>query len=426
MSKSADLFEKSQQYIPGGVNSPVRAFNAVGGNPPVFKQAKGAYLTDVDDNKYVDFVLSWGPGIMGHAPEVVVEAVKDEADNGFSYGMPSALEPKLAEFLCHKIKGLDQVRFVSSGTEATMSALRLARGFTGAENIIKFEGCYHGHSDGLLVTAGSGVATFGDASSDGVPEGYTQHTISVPYNDLDAVDQALENHDIAAIILEPVPGNMGVVPPTTEFIQGLRELCDKYETLLIFDEVMCGFRVSDTTASDYFGVYPDLYCFGKVIGGGLPVGAFGGRKEVMQKLAPLGPVYQAGTLSGNPLAMRAGYETLKAYYETEAFAKADAVGAKLEEKVRALIEGKSELKFTRIGTMFTLFFNSEEQIVNLDDVSECDFERFGRFFQHMLNKGMLIPPSQYEANFLASVHTDEHIDKYVDALAEFIQIEGIK
>ena len=426
MSKSADLFTKSQEFIPGGVNSPVRAFNAVGGNPPVFKQAKGAYLTDVDGQEYVDFVLSWGPAILGHAPDVVVKAVQEEAENGFSYGMPSALEPELAEFLCHKIKGIDQVRFVSSGTEATMSALRLARGFTGAENIIKFEGCYHGHSDGLLVTAGSGVATFGDASSDGVPEGYTQHTISVPYNDLDAVDEALETHDIAAIILEPVPGNMGVVPPTEEFIQGLRELCDKYETLLIFDEVMCGFRVSDTTAADRFNVYPDLYCFGKVIGGGLPVGAFGGRKEIMEKLAPLGPVYQAGTLSGNPLAMRAGLETLKAYYETDAFATADAQGAKLEEKVKALIADKKELKFTRVGTMFTIFFNSEDQLLSIDDVNECDFERFGRFFQHMLKNGMLIPPSQYEANFLASVHTDEHIEKYIAALTEFIQIEGIK
>ena len=421
---SAEIFAQSQEYIPGGVNSPVRAFNAVGGQPVVFESAKGPYLYSVEGKEYTDFVLSWGPAMLGHSPANVVKAVQDQAEKAFSFGMPSVNEPQLAKLLCDKVKGLEQVRFVSSGTEATMSAIRLARGFTETDKIIKFEGCYHGHSDGLLVAAGSGVATFQEASSAGVPEGYIQHTISLPYNDLDGVDAAMENGDVAAVILEPVPGNMGVVPPTMEFIKGLRQLCDKYEVCLIFDEVMCGFRVSETTAADRFGIYPDLYCFGKVIGGGLPVGAFGGRKEIMEKLAPLGPVYQAGTLSGNPLAMAAGYETLTTIFNENVYEKVNKVGEYLEAQMAPIVEQySSDIKFTIVGSMFTLFFNSEEQILNVDDVNECDFERFSRFFQFMLAKGMLLPPSQYEANFLCVAHTTKHIDAYVNGVAEFLKGE---
>ena len=305
-----------------------------------------------------------------------------------------------------------------------MSAIRLARGFTGKSDFIKFEGCYHGHSDGLLVKAGSGVATFGEASSAGVPEGYTQHTIPVPYNDLDAVEKAFENGDIAAIIVEPVTGNMGVIPAVDGFLQGLRDLCDKHKALLIFDEVMSGFRVSNTTAAARYGVQPDLFCFGKVIGGGMPVGAFGGRHDVMDMLAPLGPVYQAGTLSGNPVAMRAGLETLTYYYENDVFGQMDAIGVYLDECLQDVLEQNKDLKYRRIGSMFTLFFHSGNELKNVDDVGDCDFEKFGRFFNFMLrDKKILLPPSQYEANFLSCVHSREHIDRYVDGLKYFIAEE---
>jgi len=421
---SHDLAEKSRNLIPGGVNSPVRAFNAVGGNPMFFDRAVGPYIYNVEGEEILDFVLSWGPGVLGHAPERVVKAVQKELESGFCYGMASPQEVELAELVCDKIDGLDKVRFVSSGTEATMSAIRLARGFTGKSDFVKFEGCYHGHSDGLLVKAGSGVATFGEASSAGVPKGYTQHTISVPYNDLQAVEQAFSNGEIAAIIIEPVPGNMGVVPAKEGFLEGLRELCDRYGALLIFDEVMCGFRVSSTSAAARYGVQPDLFCFGKVIGGGMPVGAFGGRSEIMEQLAPAGPVYQAGTLSGNPIAMRAGIETLNEYYDTDVFGQMDKAGALLEEKVTALIKGRSDIKFSRIGSMFTLFFHKGEKIENVDDVAQCDFEKFGRFFNYMLREEkVLLPPSQYEANFLCSLHTEKHIDTYVSGLQKFLEIE---
>ncbi len=423
--ESGLLAESSRKVIPGGVNSPVRAFNAVGGEPMFFNRSAGAYIYNVEGEEILDFVISWGPGVLGHAPKRVVEAVREQLSSGFCYGMASPLELELAEFLCERIEGLKMVRFVNSGTEATMSALRLARGFTGKDDIIKFEGCYHGHSDGLLVKAGSGVATFGEASSAGVPAGYVKSTISIPFNDLAAVEKAFSVGKIAAIIVEPVPGNMGVVPAADGFLQGLRSLCDKHGALLIFDEVMCGFRVSETTAAQRYGVTPDLFCFGKVIGGGMPVGAFGGRADVMKTLAPLGPVYQAGTLSGNPIAMRAGLETLKEFYEKDVYCKMNSLGASLEKKLQPLLQGNNGLKFARVGSMFTLFFHKGGAIKNVDDVGKCDFAKFGRFFNFMLReKKILIPPSQYEANFLAVVHTEEHLQRYVDGVKEFLALEG--
>ena len=422
---SEALAESSRKLIPGGVNSPVRAFNAVGGHPMFFNKSKGPYIYNVEGDEILDFVLSWGPGVLGHAPDRVVKAVQKELEGGFCYGMASPLEVELADYLCERVEGLEMVRFVNSGTEATMSAIRLARGFTGKSDFIKFEGCYHGHSDGLLVKAGSGVATFGEASSAGVPEGYTKHTIPVPYNNLAAVAKAFENGDVAAVIIEPVPGNMGVVPAAEGFLKGLRELCDANGALLIFDEVMCGFRVSETTAASRYGIVPDLFCFGKVIGGGMPVGAFGGRSDVMEKLAPAGPVYQAGTLSGNPIAMRAGLETLKEFYEEDVYCKMNSLGALLEQKIKEVISAYSNVKFTRIGSMFTLFFHGGDEIKNVDDVGQCDFEKFGRFFNFMLReKKILLPPSQYEANFLSCVHTEGHIQQYVDGVKEFLEMEA--
>ena len=421
---SETLAKTSKDLIPGGVNSPVRAFNAVGGQPMFFNKAVGPYIYNVEGEEILDFVLSWGPGVLGHAHERIVKAVQEEVAGGFCYGMASPLECELAQYVCAKIDGMEMVRFVNSGTEATMSAIRLARGFTGKSDFVKFEGCYHGHSDGLLVKAGSGVATFGEASSAGVPEGYTKHTISVAFNDLAATRKAFENGDIAAVIIEPVPGNMGVIPTKEGFLQGLRNLCDEFGALLIFDEVMCGFRVSPTTAAARYGVTPDLFCFGKVIGGGMPVGAFGGRKEIMEKLAPSGPVYQAGTLSGNPVAMRAGLETLQEFYKSSCFETMDKLGENLETQINELISTRSDIKFNRIGSMFTLFFHSGPPLENVEDVGACDFDRFGRFFNYMLReKKILLPPSQYEANFLASVHTEEHINFYVEGLRDFLNQE---
>ena len=421
---SDQLAVRSRNLIPGGVNSPVRAFNAVGGNPMFFNRAQGPYIYNVEGEEILDFVLSWGPGVLGHAPERIVKAVQKELEGGFCYGMASPQEVELAQIICDKVDAIEKIRFVNSGTEATMSAIRLARGFTGKSDFVKFEGCYHGHSDGLLVKAGSGVATFGEASSAGVPKGYTQHTISVPYNDLAAVEKAFENGDIAAIIIEPVPGNMGVVPAKKGFLQGLRDLCDKFGSLLIFDEVMCGFRVSPTTAASRFSVTPDLFCFGKVIGGGMPVGAFGGRADVMDMLAPLGPVYQAGTLSGNPIAMRAGIETLQECFENNVFEKMDELGQFLDEKINKVIANRDDVYFSRIGSMFTLFFHSGETIENVDDVAKCDFDKFGRFFNFMLREEkILLPPSQYEANFLSCVHTEELIERYVSGVEKFLKLD---
>lgn len=420
MSLSNDFYSKAKELIPGGVDSPVRAFGAVGGDPLFFEKAQGAYLTSVEGEDYLDFVMSWGPAVLGHAPQEVVDAVKKQAESAFSFGMSCPLEYDLAKLMTDTISGLEMVRFVSSGTEATMSAIRLARGFTGKDQFIKFEGCYHGHSDGLLVKAGSGVSTFGTASSAGVPEGYTATTRTAIYNDLESVESILRDGETSAIILEPVAGNMGLVPGEKDFILGLRKLCDQYGALLIFDEVMCAFRVHEKTAAELYGVKPDLFCFGKVIGGGLPVGAFGGRKDVMEKLAPLGPVYQAGTLSGNPLAMAAGIKNLEVFLRDKVWEKTNDLGKSLNDKVQKLIAGRSDVCFTQLGSMFTLFFK-ETLPKNMDEVGECDFDRFGRFFQFCLKNKILLPPSQYEANFLSSAHTDKDLDHYVSTLEQFLK-----
>ncbi|WDE97930.1 glutamate-1-semialdehyde 2,1-aminomutase [Lentisphaera profundi] len=420
MSLSNDFYTKAKDLIPGGVDSPVRAFGAVGGDPLFFEKAKGAYLTSVDGDEYLDFVLSWGPAVLGHAHPEVVEAVKKQADAAFSFGMSCPLEYELAKLMSETIKGLEMVRFVSSGTEATMSAIRLARGATGKDQFIKFEGCYHGHSDGLLVKAGSGVSTFGTASSAGVPEGYTATTRTAIYNDLESVETILRDGQTAAIILEPVAGNMGLIPGDKDFILGLRRLCDQYEALLIFDEVMCAFRVHEKTAADLYGVTPDLFCFGKVIGGGLPVGAFGGRKDIMLNLAPLGPVYQAGTLSGNPLAMAAGIKNLEVFLRDKVWEKTNQLGQYLNDRVQKIIEGRSDVCFNQLGSMFTLFFKGSLP-KNMDEVGECDFDRFGRFFQFALKNHILLPPSQYEANFLSSAHTEKDLDHYLSTLEQFLK-----
>ena len=420
MALSSDFYAKAKELIPGGVDSPVRAFGAVGGDPLFFEKAEGAYLTSVEGDKYLDFVMSWGPAVLGHAHPEVIDAVKKQADSAFSFGMSCPLEYDLAKMMTKAIDGLEMLRFVSSGTEATMSAIRLARGFTGKDELIKFEGCYHGHSDGLLVKAGSGVSTFGTASSAGVPAGYTESTRPAIFNDLKSVEAILKDGNTAAVILEPVAGNMGLVPCEKDFISGLRKLCDEYGALLIFDEVMCAFRVHETTAAALYGVTPDLFCFGKVIGGGLPVGAFGGRKDVMEKLAPLGPVYQAGTLSGNPLAMAAGIKNLEVYLRDNVWEKANELGLSLKEKVESLIAGRDDVSFIQLGSMFTLFFQGSLPS-NMEEVGNCDFDRFGRFFQFCLKHGILLPPSQYEANFLSSAHTDSDLDHYVDVLKRFLE-----
>jgi glutamate-1-semialdehyde 2,1-aminomutase len=420
MAKSAEYYSKAKELIPGGVDSPVRAFGAVGGDPLFFKSAKGAYLESVEGDQYLDFVMSWGPGVLGHANEEVVKAVQDQAATAFSFGMSCPLELELAQLMNETIKGLEMVRFVSSGTEATMSAIRLARGATGKDKLIKFEGCYHGHSDGLLVKAGSGVSTFGESSSAGVPEAYVSCTLPAIYNDVESVEAQLKRGDVAAIILEPVAGNMGLIQPNPGFLKKLRELCDQYDALLIFDEVMCGFRVHETTAAALYDVQPDLFCFGKVIGGGLPVGAFGGRADLMKQLAPLGPVYQAGTLSGNPLAMRAGIETINIFLRDKVWQKTADLGASLNKKVQALIAGRDDVSFVQLGSMFTLFFRGGDLPTNMEEVGACDFERFGRFFNFMLQQGMLLPPSQYEANFLSVAHSEADLQRYVDALETFL------
>ena len=421
MPSSEEFFSKAKSLIPGGVNSPVRAFNAVGGEPIFFEKAKGSEIFSVEGDRYTDFILSWGPAILGHSHPQVVEAMQRQIQQGISLGMPSSYEVEFAEFVCQKVD-IDMVRFVNSGTEATMSAIRLARGVTKKDNIIKFEGCYHGHSDGLLVKAGSGGATFGISDSLGVPQNYAKNTIVLPYNDVDMLEKTFAQNDIAGVILEPICGNMGVIEARQDFLQTLRRLCDRHNAILIFDEVMCALRVSETTSSRLSNVEADLYCLGKIIGGGMPVGAFGGKKEIMNCLAPNGGVYQAGTLSGNPLAMVTGYETLKFYYENNIFEKVDTLGKYLEDCVQGICQKFNDLKFKRVGSMFTLFFNSKsEDIENFTDVGQSDFEKFKQFFNFALQKKILLPPSQYEATFLSSAHTEKQIDEYCQVLENFLK-----
>lgn len=408
-SKSEKLFATAQKVIPGGVNSPVRAFRAVGGQPLFIERAEGAFVWDADGNRYIDYVLSWGPLVLGHANPDVVEALQRAAKRGTSYGAPTALETELAELVCEMVPSAEQVRFVNSGTEATMSVLRLTRAYTGRDKIIKLQGNYHGHADFLLVQAGSGVATLGLPDSPGVPKGMTQDTLTAPFNDLEAIETLFKEQgdEIAGLILEPVGGNMGVVPPVAGYLSGLRDLCTNYGALLIFDEVMTGFRVALGGAQEYYGVTPDLTALGKVIGGGLPVGAYAGKREIMQTVAPAGPMYQAGTLSGNPLAMTAGIETLKALREPGVFDKLMAGTTQLCEGIGAAAEAAGVPVYqTQVGTMFATFF-TDQAVTNWDTAAKSNTETYARFFQAMLNRGVYFAPSQFEAGFFSTAHTEE-------------------
>ena len=418
-TNSINEFKRAKNSIPGGVNSPARAFRSVGGNPVFIAKAKGAKMWDIDGNEYIDYVSSWGPMIVGHADERVIKAINDTAQNGTSYGAPTVAETELAEQIKKMKPSMDIVRMVNSGTEACMSALRLARGYTGRDKFIKFEGCYHGHADSFLIKAGSGALTLGLPDSPGVTKGTAHDTLTARYNDLEDVARLFESHgdDIAAVILEPVVGNMGVVIPDKEFLEGLRALTQKYDALLIFDEVMTGFRLAKGGAQEYFGITPDITCLGKIIGGGLPVGAYGGPKEIMEKLAPAGPIYQAGTLSGNPLAMSAGLATLKIIDETPDFHK------NLGEKSATLEKGLREnLKQTghkgvinRVGSMITLFFTELDAVKSFDDANQSDTEKFSRYFRAMLEQGIYLPPSQFEAAFVPACISYKEIDKTVEA-----------
>ena len=413
MSRSETLFADAQKHIPGGVNSPVRAFKSVGGTPLFFKHAAGAYVIDEDDKRYVDYVGSWGPMILGHSHPDVLDAVRRQLEHGLSYGAPTAMETEMANLICQLVPSMEMVRMVSSGTEATMSAIRLARGYTGRDTIIKFEGCYHGHSDSLLVKAGSGALTLGVPSSPGVPAAFAQHTLTLPYNDLDAVKETLQKvgADIACIIVEPVAGNMNCVPPAPGFLQGLRTLCDEHGVVLIFDEVMTGFRVALGGAQAHYEITPDLTTFGKIVGGGMPVGCFGGKRAIMEKIAPLGPVYQAGTLSGNPLAMAAGLTTLKLISRPGFHDELTALTTRLLNGLRERAQAAGvPFVTTQAGGMFGLYFSTADDIVTFDDVMASDVERFKRFFHLMLEGGVYLAPSAFEAGFTSIAHGEAELD----------------
>lgn len=418
MQTNHDLFTQAQRHIPGGVNSPVRAFKGVGGDPVFFREGKGAWLTDAEGNRYIDYVGSWGPMILGHAHPEVITAVQEAASHGLGFGAPTAIESEMAETLCRLVPSMEYVRMVSSGTEATMSAIRLARGFTHRDKIVKFEGCYHGHADSLLVKAGSGALTLGVPSSAGVPASLAEHTLTLIYNDLDSVRECFAElgDQIACIIVEPVAGNMNCILPTQLFLQGLREICDQYGAVLIFDEVMTGFRVALGGAQEYYDVKPDLTTLGKVVGGGLPVGAFGGKREVMEHIAPLGPVYQAGTLSGNPIAMAAGLTTLKLIQTPDFHINLGAAAKKLCEGLQKLAD-KAGIGFTtnQAGGMFGFFFTDEKQITSYEQVVHCDQERFKKFFHGMLEHGVYLAPSAFETGFISAAHGNAEIQATLDA-----------
>ena len=412
-SKSEEIFSAAQKLMPGGVSSPVRAFKSVGGQPIVFEQVKGAYIWDVDGNKYIDYVGTWGPAICGHAHPEVIEALHQALDKGTSFGAPSLLENILAEMVIEAVPSIEIVRFVNSGTEACMSVLRLMRAFTGREKLIKFEGCYHGHADMFLVKAGSGVATLGLPDSPGVPKSATNNTLTAPYNDLEAVKALFaENPDqIAGVILEPVVGNSGFVPPDAGFLEGLRELTQENGALLVFDEVMTGFRIAYGGAQEKFGVTPDLTTLGKVIGGGLPVGAYGGRKEIMSMVAPAGPMYQAGTLSGNPLAMTAGIKTLELLQKPGTYEQLDRITKKLANGLISLArEAGHQVVGGQISAMFGLFFTGQS-VHNYEDAKKSDLQKFARFHRGMLERGIYLAPSQFEAGFTSLAHTDADIEQ---------------
>ncbi|EGT5619031.1 glutamate-1-semialdehyde-2,1-aminomutase [Clostridium perfringens] len=423
MDRNKEIFEESKKYMPGGVNSPVRSFGSVGINPPVIKSGKGAMIKDENGNEYIDFVLAWGPMILGHCDEDVVEAIKKTSEESIAFGASTKLELDLAKLLCETLDNVDMIRMVNSGTEATMSVVKLARGYTKKDKIIKFAGCYHGHFDGFLIEAGSGVLTEGIPGCLGVPEESIKNTLIGIYNDEKQVEELFEKYgnDIAGIIIEPVAGNMGVVKCDPKFMRKLRELCDKYGALLIFDEVMCGFRVAYKGAQTLFDVKPDLVTYAKIMGGGLPCGAYGGRREIMENLSPLGGVYQAGTMSGNPIVMSAGLATVKKLYENPSYYDhIEKIGSKLEKGVLEIAKKKGlGLVVNRQGGMMTLFFTDLKEVKCYDDVKTCDGKRFKRYFLHMLNKGFNIPPSQFEAMFLSVKHTEEHIDKFLEAFESF-------
>ena len=420
MSRSHELFQSACQHIPGGVNSPVRAFKGVGGDPVFFTRGEGACLYDADDKRYIDYVGSWGPMIAGHAHPEVIRAVQEMAAKGLGFGAPTEIETRMADTLCRLLPSMELVRMVNSGTEATMSAIRLARGFTGRDRIVKFEGCYHGHSDALLVKAGSGTLTLGVPTSPGVPAAVAAHTSTLTYNDIAGVEEAFAaiGNETAAIIVEPVAGNMNCILPEPGFLEGLRAICDRYGCVLIFDEVMTGFRVSPGSAQGHYGVTPDLTTLGKVIGGGLPVGAFGGRRDIMEQIAPLGPVYQAGTLSGNPISLAAGLTTLE-------LAGSDGFHEQLDQATKRLTSGlqaaadKAGIPFTsnQVGGMFGCFFSSETRISRFEQVTRCDMQRFQQFYHGMLEAGVYLAPSAYEAGFVSSAHSDALIDETVATAA---------
>jgi glutamate-1-semialdehyde 2,1-aminomutase len=421
-AKSSELFSAAQEYIPGGVNSPVRAFKSVGIDPIFYAKAKGSRVWDVDGNEYIDFVGSWGPMILGHTPDHVIEAVQKQLERGTSFGAPTAMEFEMAKKLAEIVPSIEMVRMVSSGTEATMSAIRLARGFTGREKFIKFDGNYHGHSDALLVAAGSGLLTLGIPSTPGVTKGAAADTIVLPYNQLDPIRATLEaeGEQVAAIIVEPVAGNMGVVAPAPGFLQGLRDLCDEFGVVLIFDEVITGFRVALGGAQELYGVTPDLTTMGKIIGGGFPVGAFGGKREIMEQLAPIGPVYQAGTLSGNPVAMVAGFALLQKLEEPGVYAELDRLGAKLAGGLCKAAQSAGHVTCcNRVGSMSTMFF-TDQDVVDWPTASTSDTSKYAAYFRGMLDRGFTIAPSQFEACFVSLAHTDEDIDAYLSAAADVL------
>lgn len=424
-SKSNSLFEKAKQFIPGGVNSPVRAFKSVGTNPLFIQKAKGSKLWDVDGNEFIDYVGSWGPMLLGHSHPRIIEVVKKSAESGTSFGAPTELEVMMAELITKIMPSIEMVRMVNSGTEATMSAIRLARAYTGKDKIIKFEGCYHGHGDSFLIKAGSGAMTFGVPDSPGIPKGIADYTLTARFNDIASVEELISKNksEIAALIVEPVVGNMGCIPPRDNFLKQLRELCTRENIVLIFDEVMTGFRVSLGGAQELYGIKPDLTTLGKIIGGGLPVGAYGGKKEIMQMVAPSGPMYQAGTLSGNPLAMAAGYEMLSIISQDKSVYKIlEERSVQLENGMRDVLK-KNNLNYriNRVGSMFTLFFTDKE-VYDYDSAKTSDTKIFGLFFNEMLKRGIYLAPSQFEAAFISAAHTEDDIEKTNRVFAEAIEI----
>ncbi len=419
----SEQFNAAQNHIPGGVNSPVRAFKSVGGDPVFINRAQGAYIYGEDGKQYIDYVGSWGPMILGHAHPEVIAAVKDAADRGLSFGAPTVLETTMADKVCELLPSMDMVRMVSSGTEATMSAIRLARGYTGRDKLIKFEGCYHGHSDSLLVKAGSGALTLGTPSSPGVPTALAKHTVTLPYNDLDTFNQAVTDiaDQVACVIIEPVAGNMNCIPPLAGFLEGVRKTCTEKNIVLIFDEVMTGFRVSLGGAQGYYGITPDLTTLGKIIGGGMPVGAFGGKKDIMQCIAPLGPVYQAGTLSGNPIAMSAGLKTLELIAQPGFY---DALSKKVQFLTDGILAAAKTagiaMTANRVGGMFGLFF-SEQPVHSFEQATQCNSEHFKTFFHGMLDAGVYLAPSSYEAGFVSAAHTEADLQRTIDVAGQILK-----